>query len=195
MRLNDIFDRVVLINLDRRTDRLEEFDAQAKELGIQYERFSAINAEELGVRGITACSMSHTEVLKKAIADGVKRLFVFEDDASFVDDFWEKFEKVWSQVPDDWDIFYGGLWLHSYKEFGDGIVKPIDSYSAHAYGINTHAMEGVYQTISRNWHVDLDLSHLHTRKNVYCAKPALVYQRPGWSDLDLEFRDVRDKYV
>lgn len=195
MRLNDIFDRIVLINLDRRTDRLEEFDVQAKALGIQYERFSALNAEELGVRPITACSMSHTAVLEKAIEDGVQRLFVFEDDASFVDDFWEKFEKVWSQVPEDWDVFYGGLWLHSYKDFADGLVKPIDSYSSHAYGINTKAMKGVYQTISRNWHVDLDLSHLHTRLNAYCAKPGLVYQRPSWSDLDLQFRDVRDKYV
>jgi GR25 family glycosyltransferase involved in LPS biosynthesis len=46
MKVNEFFDKVVVINLDRRTDRMEILDAQLKELGIEYERFSAIDAVE-----------------------------------------------------------------------------------------------------------------------------------------------------
>jgi len=46
MKVNEFFDKVVVINLDRRTDRMETLDAQLKELGIEYERFSAIDAVE-----------------------------------------------------------------------------------------------------------------------------------------------------
>jgi hypothetical protein len=44
MRLNDYFDRVAVINLDRRTDRLAFFESQAKNLGIDFVRYSAIEA-------------------------------------------------------------------------------------------------------------------------------------------------------
>jgi len=48
MRINDYFDKVVVINLDRRRDRMEKVDSQLKELGVQYERFSAVDAQAEG---------------------------------------------------------------------------------------------------------------------------------------------------
>ena len=201
MQLNDIFDRIVVINLDRRPDRLAEFDEQAKKVGLEYERHSAFDAEGIvdnrgrPMRGIKACTTSHYDVLTKAMDDGVERLFIFEDDANFVDDYNEKFEKVWAEVPADWDIFYGGLWLHQFRQFSPNLVRPIDSYSAHAYGIDRKAMEVVHRQLSGKDIIDVELAQLHNRLQAFCPKPALVYQRPSYSDLDKEFRDVTDKYV
>lgn len=200
MQLNDIFERIVVINLDRRPDRLAEFDEQAKRIGLKYERHSAFDAQGQvdnrgrKMRGITACTRSHYDVLTKAMDDGVERLFIFEDDANFVDNFNEEFEKTWAEVPEDWDIFYGGLWLHSFRKISERLVRPDDSYSAHAYGIDRKAMEAVHRQISGRDIIDIELSHLHRSLNTYCPKPALVYQRPSYSDLDQEFRDVTDKY-
>jgi hypothetical protein len=201
VQLNDIFDRIVVINLDRRPDRLAEFDEQAKKVGLEYERHSAFDAEGIvdnrgrPMRGIKACTTSHYDVLTKAMDDGVERLFIFEDDANFVDDYNEKFEKVWAEVPADWDIFYGGLWLHQFRQFSPNLVRPIDSYSAHAYGIDRKAMEVVHRQLSGKDIIDVELAQLHNRLQAFCPKPALVYQRPSYSDLDKEFRDVTDKYV
>lgn len=201
MGLNDLFERVVVINLDRRTDRLAEFDEQAKSIGLTYERHSAYDAEgktdgqSNPMRGIVACTLSHLQVMAKAVEDGVERLFIFEDDASFQEGFNERLEKTWKELPDNWDVFYGGLWLHQYKPYSENLISPIDSYSAHAYGMNRKALLYIYQHVQGKTHIDLELSKINAFLNTYCAKPALVYQRPGYSDLDKVYRDVRDKYV
>jgi hypothetical protein len=201
VQLNDIFDRIVVINLDRRPDRLAEFDEQAKSVGLTYERHSAFDVEGMTdkhgrpIRGIIGCTRSHFDVLDKAMNDGVQRLFVFEDDANFVEDYNEKFEKTWAEVPEDWDIFYGGLWLHQSRPFSERLVVPIDSYSAHAYGIDLKAMETIHRHLQGKDIIDIELSVLNSRLQAFCAKPALVYQRPSYSDLDKVFRDVTDKYV
>lgn len=64
MKVNEYFDKVVVINLDRRKDRLEKVDAQLQELGIAYERFSAIDAKALDIDPIQACKQSHIKVLE-----------------------------------------------------------------------------------------------------------------------------------
>lgn len=201
MILNDIFERVVVINLDRRPDRLAEFDEQAKSIGLEYERHAAFDAEGklnnfgLPLRPSDACMKSHSDVINKAHNDGVKSLLVFEDDSNFVDNFIEKCEQAWREVPDDWDLFYGGLWLHSSQKFSDHLVKPTNSWSAHCYGINGKALPHVFRQIQGKRFIDIELSTLNTRLNAYCAKPALVYQRPSYSDLERKFRDVTDRYV
>ena len=64
MRINDYFSKVILINLDRREDRLEKISTQLDNLGITFERFSAIDGKELGISPITAGTMSHQKVLE-----------------------------------------------------------------------------------------------------------------------------------
>ncbi len=43
--VNEFFDKVYVLNLDRRPDRLIAIEAQTTELGIQYERFAAIDGK------------------------------------------------------------------------------------------------------------------------------------------------------
>ncbi len=64
MRINDYFSKVILINLDRREDRLEKISTQLDNLGITFERFSAIDGKELGINPIAAGTMSHQKVLE-----------------------------------------------------------------------------------------------------------------------------------
>ena len=193
--LNFIFDRVVVINLDRRPDRLREFDKQAKANRIFYERFSAVDAVVEKIPPDQACILSHRKVLEKAIEDGVQRLFVFEDDAEFTEEFTTKFAEFYNKIKDDWDMLYLGAWIHNSKPYTDGVVKLKKSYSAHAYGINTHMMHKCLDATYNSWPIDISYSNLHKDINAYCAKPALVGQTPGFSDLLREYRDVRDKYL
>ena len=103
MRVNDYFDKVVVINLDRRPDRMEKLGPQLDELGIEYERFSAVDANDLGIKPYIAGTMSHVTVWKKYKG---QRVLVLEDDALFCDNFNEKFAEVMQTLPQDWDIFY-----------------------------------------------------------------------------------------
>ncbi len=44
--LNDVFEKVFVLNLDRRQDRLEKVLRQTKKLGIEFERFSAVDGKK-----------------------------------------------------------------------------------------------------------------------------------------------------
>lgn len=196
MILNDIFDRIVVINLDSRPDRLEAFDAQAKKHGIEYTRFPAcLPVSDKKKSRTNACRESHRTVLKSALDEEVKRLFVFEDDAVFVDDFNERLEDLYNKLPEDWDMFYLGAWHHHCRDFKPGLVKMFDNYSAHAYGINTRYMLEAVKTSQLSMPIDAAFSTRHPYINAYCAKPALVGQAPGFSDIEQEYRDVTDKYL
>jgi len=78
VRVNDFFDKVIVINLDRRTDRLEKIDSQLKELGIQYKRFSAVDGKKLDIDPVLAGTMSHLQVMKQVSG---QRVLILEDDA------------------------------------------------------------------------------------------------------------------
>ena len=122
MRLNDYFDRVVVINLDRRNDRLKAFESQTKDLGIDFVRYSAVDAQAFGISRATACSRSHHKVLTDAAADGVQRLLVLEDDADFKHNFNQAFERIVQVLPDDWQMFYLGGNSYSNEDIGITIL-------------------------------------------------------------------------
>jgi glycosyl transferase family 25 len=76
----DKIDWVVYINLDRRTDRREEMEAQLEKVGLRAERFSAI-AHSVGIVG---CGYSHLAVLKEAREKKCRHVLIMEDDLDFL---------------------------------------------------------------------------------------------------------------
>ena len=192
MRVNEFFDKVVVINLDRRTDRMERIDAQLKELGIEYERHSAVDGKELGINPIFAGTMSHVEVLKN---NRDSRILVLEDDAQFVDNFNEKFEEVMQTLPNDSDIFYLGALLPK----STGKVTPVNQHWARqvmttgsqAYCINPARVNYFIENLDGyEWYIDIGLRVFAEKYNAYIAQPNLVTQFPSYSDLRL--KEVND---
>ncbi len=75
----DTIDKVVYINLDRRTDRRAEIEAVLDQLGIPEEkrlRFPAISRPW----GWIGCTQSHCEVVRMAKEGGWSRVWILEDD-------------------------------------------------------------------------------------------------------------------
>jgi GR25 family glycosyltransferase involved in LPS biosynthesis len=76
----------VVINLDNRPDRAEEFYKQFKNSDIQPVRISAIKGEDLhGVhhvpKNVAACWISHCEAFEYLLSTTSSHLIIFEDDA------------------------------------------------------------------------------------------------------------------
>ena len=69
-------EKVVYINLDRRTDRLQHMKTLLNEYGIEAERFAAIEHSY----GLYGCGLSHLAVLKMARDNGWKNVLILEDD-------------------------------------------------------------------------------------------------------------------
>ena len=189
MRINDYFSKVILINLDRREDRLEKISTQLNNLGITFERFSAIDGKELGINPITAGTMSHQKVLEDNIE---KRILVLEDDAEFVDDFNEKFTEVIQHLPSNTDIFYLGALLPKHtgkvEDIGNKYwFKQIMSTGSHAYSIHPARVKYFAEKLKDyEWYIDIGLREFAKDYKAMIAQPNLVTQFASYSDLRLK---------
>lgn len=192
MKVNEYFDKVVVINLDRRTDRMEQLVPQLDKLGIKYERHSAVDGKELGINPIFAGTMSHVEVLKN---NRDTKILVLEDDAQFVDDFNEKFEEVMQTLPNDWDIFYLGALIPK----DTGKVTPVNQHwtrqvlttGSQAYCINPARVNYFIENLDGyEWYIDIGLRVFAEQYNAYITQPNLVTQFPSYSDLRM--KEVND---
>lgn len=173
----NIFKQAILINLDKRQDRLERFDKQAKALGIDYERFQAIESSD----PVLGCKLSHVAALMKCKGDSV---FIFEDDAVFVDNFQEELKKSLAVLPDDWDMVYLGAHILQTQVVNDRWRRSTECSSTHAYLVRASAIPRLVETaIAHKGHVDVAYSTLHKDLKAYIARPTLVSQEPGFSDI------------
>ncbi len=192
MKVNEFFDKVVVINLDRRTDRMEKLDLQLKELDIQYKRFSAVDAIKLNIDPIVAGLRSHLQVIKD---NEGKKILVLEDDAYFVEGFNEKFDKVMQTLPEDWDIFYLGALVP--KDVGQiNMVNRHWGIQVLTTGTQAYCIrpEMQHYFISRleeyNSYIDIGLRDFAKGYKPYITQPNLVTQFPSYSDLRL--KEVND---
>lgn len=192
MKVNDFFDKVIVINLDRRTDRMEKLVPQLEKLDIQYERFSAVDGKQLSIDPIVAGLQSHLQVMKQITG---QRVLILEDDAQFVEDFNEKFEKVIQTLPEDWDIFYLGALVP--KEVG--LVRMVNRHwgiqvlttGSQAYCINPSKLEYFINKLEDyNSYIDIGLRDFAKDLKAYITQPNLVVQFPSYSDLRL--KEVND---
>ena len=186
MRINEYFDKVVVINLDKRTDRLEKISKQLDELGIIFERFSAIDGT--GKNPMLANRDSHVEVWKQNLG---KKVLILEDDAYFVEGFQERFDEVIQTLPENWDVFYLGVLLD--KKTGKVIkvnndwYRQIVSTGTQAYCLHPDMMQYFTDRIEiYDGYVDVGLRILAEDTNAYITQPNLVTQYAGYSDLRLK---------
>lgn len=191
MKLNEFFDRVVVINLDRRQDRLKELKKQTKSLGIDFVRYSAVDAKALGISNIAACANSHRLVLEEAKAAGVQRLLILEDDAEFGHGFDTNFNELVSKLPEDWQMLYLGSNTFLPVDVGiEGLRKTEGSLTTHAYGVKSELFDTLIAAASdERWPVDLTYSKVLPKVQAYAAWPSLVTQRAGYSDIESRFVD------
>lgn len=144
--IHEYFDRTYVINLPARTDRRAAMIQELKQAGMPLrpgcvEIFPAVRPADAGgfpSIGARGCFLSHQAVLQQALADGLKRVLILEDDLSIAKTFQRDQDRLEEQLrSSDWGFVYFG---HIEGDPGPEPARlaPTSAplVTAHFYGVN-----------------------------------------------------------
>lgn len=179
------FDQIYLINLDRRTDRLEQSIKEFLKVGMPNpKRISGVEHENHAL----GCHLSHMKCFDDAIREGHDRILIFEDDVEFFPNALENLTQSLKELPKDWDMFYLGANLDRFPayEVSLHLAKLVGAYATHAYATRRR-MFPILHEINRNTdipHNDVYYAeNIHPYYNCYLAVPLVAGQRESYSDI------------
>lgn len=189
--------KIYLINLPHRIDRLKIAKKQFEQAGIEYTVFPAIDAKRMGIRGMNienqgliGCYLSHFFILQEAVINKYERIAIFEDDIIFVPDFKSKFENAFAQVPAKWELLYLGyyerLGRNGFKiQIEENVVIPKDTWGTHGFMIQNDGIKKMWEKLKTiKTHIDVQISQdIVPSLYTYCIYPALCHQSGSKSDI------------
>jgi GR25 family glycosyltransferase involved in LPS biosynthesis len=196
--LNQIFDKVVCISLLEREDKKEIMQQKFNNLNIDVEwyrpvihgfnknivkhlsntensKFNSSQYNEIGT------SLSHYNVVKTALLQDVKQLFVFEDDCLFHKDWETLLHKYFDTILPNWDMIMFYSFMYNLEKENIRVrprwTRAYNSWSLTSYGMNRKMMEE-YIKYADNFFTIADLVTYNLQKkdylNIYVTTPPLT---------------------
>lgn len=187
---------IVLINLERRPDRLAHAKEEFRKLGItHWQIFDAIDAgPTLGNHG---CSASHRAVMDMIVTNNWPTCAVFEDDfeARF-DDVQSQFKRAVSELPEAWSMIYSGGGYGSKPQgwHSRHLVRIGQMKTTSSYGVTQEAARALRDLIPVGTGDSIDnlYAGYNESANCFCIEPRLFVQYENYSDLQQRVMSNRD---
>lgn len=190
----DYIPMIFYINLDHRTDRKELLEKELNELGLPFERFSAIK-DSFGAVG---CSKSHLAVLNLAKERGYPRVMVLEDDFTFIGHR-NNIEQTISQIRDEakpYDVCLVSYNSRSSKDVPESYWKRVvNSQTTSGYIIQQHYYDTLINNVAESipllektrteklYAIDIYWKKLQRTGTWYQTTDRLGKQRISFSDI------------
>jgi glycosyl transferase family 25 len=184
------------INLEYRTDRLDEIESELFIMGINAQRFNAIST----TNGAIGCTMSHLKLLNDAINNNYSHLLILEDDVQFLEPelFKTKINKFLELHENNWDvIIFSGNNVPPHIQVDETCIKVTRCQTTTGYLVNGHYLkklrdnvkEGLEKLIKNPQNhyffaIDKYWFNLQQFDNWYLIVPMTVVQREGYSDIE-----------
>lgn len=184
-------DKVYVVNLQKREDRLLETAKLLEEYEIPYTVFPAIEDREQGARGLRD---SMLQIFNEAIEAKYDNVLVFEDDVRFLTDkqtFHSVMDASVKQLPENYHLFYlGGQPTAGYSYRHSVNLLPALKYFATQSVV--YSSQGMKEIIARNFGYPIDnwiVDNIQNEGRCFAVDPILCSQRAGISDIGGNFID------
>jgi len=128
----ELFKHTLFINLEHRTDRLENIETQLSIMGIKGERVNAVKSKN----GAIGCTLSHVRAIETAKQKGYEQVCIMEDDIEFRNPelFKQQIKKFSENKEIQWDILViGGNVVPPYQEIGDYCARVLNCQTTTGY--------------------------------------------------------------
>jgi GR25 family glycosyltransferase involved in LPS biosynthesis len=220
--MNNI-DKIFIINLDKDYERYENGIMQLAKYNItDYERFPGIDGSKLtekerknlctdigniiASKSMIGCGISHINLWKKIVNDGIDKALIFEDDFILKDNFINKFNNAFKHSPESYDIiFLTDNFIHNknikFMDINNYFYKQMFISQALAYVITIQGAKKILNHINKiTHHIDIELCLLalfNKDINIISMTEPLVYQTYDTSNNtnDCNFPLIIDKYL
>lgn len=190
--IEDYFDRVLVITLERAADRRQRIHENLR--GLSFEAFSAVDGRLLDIDKLIAegaydprlaaaarwnrlpltpggigCALSHLKLLQMVSASSWRRVLVLEDDAWVSLDGLVLVPEVLEQLPDEWDLLYLGYLdkepLRLRDKLKIGLVMPL----LNMLGLKSYDMAFIRNHWPRPFSQDLLRAGFHNGTHAYAV--------------------------
>lgn len=199
MTINDYFDKVYLLNLNRRDDRLKTSTKKMQYCDIEFERFGATDGSVMKKiwesfskdnkyfknPNYVGCAISHLSIYRDAIEKGYKRILIVEDDNCILKNANVEFSKIVPQIP-KWELLYlgfiplsddGSIWDYNvFEKMSNNIGKAKNFWGLYGYGITSDLMKEVLNTYNMEFPMELDryfVKHIQPRGKSFSIVPQI----------------------
>jgi glycosyl transferase family 25 len=191
----EFIDKVVYINLDKRTDRREHMGNVTTIFGNKVQRLSAIE-DPIGIVG---CGKSHIAVLRQALKENVRNVLILEDDVE-----WNKINEGYAQLEELVEKPYDVILLSAGSlQYDRNTLRVLSAQCASSYLVHgdyiptllSNFEDALSQLISTNnpymYAHDMYWKRLQPIDQWFAVSPCIMYQRPDYSDIQNEYVDYR----
>jgi len=197
MPKSNYIDKIIYINLEKRTDRREQIEKELSDFDLPFERFNAILNQPDNSDG---CASSHLQVLKIAKENNYKNILILEDDFTFLvskQEFEDNIKAFFeSENGTNFDVCFLSYNMIQFLALDDSSVvnKVIEAQTASGYLVNGHYYQKLIdlyeyalpllRTTKMTWIYTNDQIWKQYQKtdNWYYFKQRIGRQRPGLSD-------------
>jgi glycosyl transferase family 25 len=218
MELSKYIDKIFVINLDYRKDRLEHITSELLKVGItDFERFPAIKPTESMFKdeynyyihnssikyriGALGCLLSHLEIIKMAKNNNYKKILIFEDDCKFTESL-DVLISALQQLEEKNNkyklLYLSGNHIKKCSPFSKNVVKVNGTFTTHSYVVTSDAYDGIISGLTR-FSREIDNYYIRIyqpRNECYCVFPSMTTQIDGISDINnsfvSRFKDIKD---
>tara|TARA_R110000824_G_scaffold104379_3_gene247825 strand:- start:4743 stop:5378 length:636 start_codon:yes stop_codon:yes gene_type:complete len=193
-------DAIYCINLERRPDRWESFKQVWSPYDLKISKFSAVDAQDLMYEkgeyanhshfhnlGSLGCTLSHIQVLERALYSKQKEILILEDDAVPCEDFVGRFNTAYSELPDDYQFCYvGGSNITPPEKLTGHVGIAKNTKSTAGYLIKTALAPTIIQFVKAqmfNAAIDEVYAAAQQQLPIHIFTPRLIHQEEGYSDI------------